>query len=592
MSNSSSLGSDRDDDDGGIETTGSSNTFNSYQRKSFIPIPLNADSTSDSLADYSSSEFAADERTSVRTSPKTLDANYDSTENFIDAVESANPAALGTVSNDTNFPETTTHNDDNNLKISIDDAIEELGMGQFQLLILVAAGLCFAADAMEVLLLSFLAVVLQAQWDLTDEQTASITSAVFIGASGGTLISGYLGDRYGRKPIFWLTAATICFFGFATAFTQNLYSLVFCRFMVGFGVGGVTVPFDTLAEFVPASHRGRNLLLIEYFWTGGTLLVPVVALLTLGQSDNQEGTDNEWRWFVVVLGMPCLLSCFVAFAFVPESPRWLLTKGKHDKALAVLRAAAKMNGKSATEVFPPGTVILQEDEEATTFGDLFRPEWRWTTILLWLCWGGFAITYFGTIIAVTMIFASDPADLENQGLYSFDYTAILISASSEVAGTTVALLTVDRLGRIPTQVLSYIGGGVSMFVLSVMAMDEDSPRTQMILMGFLARMFFMGGSCTTWVSTAEIMPTEIRTTGHSWANACARLAGAASPFVVSEQHPYTYSGAVILVVSLITAMVTSMLPETKGHTMGIRSKELESGLEVVRQQTVSYKTIA
>jgi hypothetical protein len=155
--------------------------------------------------------------------------------------------------------------------IDIDDAVESLGMGRFQYRILLAAGLCFAADSMEVLLLSFLSVVLKAVWKLSDQQTATITSSVFVGALLGTLVLGYLGDRCGRKPIFTLTAAIICIAGFATATANDFMSLVFFRFTVGFGVGGLTVPFDTLAEFVPNSHRGSNLLLIEYFWTAGTL---------------------------------------------------------------------------------------------------------------------------------------------------------------------------------------------------------------------------------------------------------------------------------------------------------------------------------
>ena len=218
------------------------------------------------------------EHSSVSVGLNALDSPLDSTGDLQGAVRSVKNAALESISSHVTDakPQILPQSDDNgdDLRISIDDAIEKLGMGIFQWLILVAAGLCFAADAMEVLLLSFLAVVLQAQWSLTDEETASITSAVFLGASTGTLISGYLGDHFGRKPVFSMTAAIICVFGFATAFTNNLWSLIFCRFMVGFGVGGVTVPFDTLAEFVPTSHRGRDLLMIEYFWTGGTLRKP------------------------------------------------------------------------------------------------------------------------------------------------------------------------------------------------------------------------------------------------------------------------------------------------------------------------------
>jgi len=150
---------------------------------------------------------------------------------------------------------------DDTKPLDIDDAVEMLGMGVFQYKILFAAGLCFAADSMEVLLLSFLSVVLKAAWDLSDDQTATITSSVFIGALMGTLVLGRLGDLIGRKPVFTLTAGIICLSGFLTAVANNFWTLLFFRFMVGFGVGGLTVPFDTLAEFVPNNQRGSNLLL-------------------------------------------------------------------------------------------------------------------------------------------------------------------------------------------------------------------------------------------------------------------------------------------------------------------------------------------
>jgi hypothetical protein len=124
--------------------------------------------------------------------------------------------------------------------MTVDEAIERLGMGYFQLVVLTAAGLCFSADAMQILLLSFLSPVLRLEWNLTDDETALITSILFFGAIFGTLTLGPLADRKGRKPVFLLSATIISSFGIAVALVTNYSALLACLFMVGWGVGGLT----------------------------------------------------------------------------------------------------------------------------------------------------------------------------------------------------------------------------------------------------------------------------------------------------------------------------------------------------------------
>jgi MFS family permease len=116
-------------------------------------------------------------------------------------------------------------------------------MGIFQRRILWAAGLCFAADSMEILLLSFLTVVLRQDWQLTETQTSTITFSVFAGALMGSLTLGPLGDSVGRRPVFTLAASIISVFGLLTALANSYASLLLMRFLVGFGVGGLTIPF-------------------------------------------------------------------------------------------------------------------------------------------------------------------------------------------------------------------------------------------------------------------------------------------------------------------------------------------------------------
>ena len=413
-------------------------------------------------------------------------------------------------------------------------------MGTFQMYILTAAGLCFAADAMQVLLLSFLSEVLRAEWKLSSDQTASISSVLFAGAMVGTLILGPMADHCGRKPGFLMAASIIAFFGIAVAFSQTYTTLLAMIAMVGVGVGGLTVPFDIFAEFLPAHARGTNLLLIEYFWTIGILLVVFIAYCTLGggagddfaDSPNQNHRD-PWRIFVILCSLPCCLSVVLGIFFVPESPRWLCTKGRCDQALDIIRRAAKVNHLDVDLVFPESLQLTPEHEEENSNPcELFTPKWRWTTFKLWGAWGAFAFGYYGTIMAITRIFDNEGHKPNNNHIdngnsiinnnnipigndsYNFDYGAIFISSSAEVVGTTFAILLVDTVGRIPLQVVSYAMAGICVCSLCVLASNE-APRDLLIVFGFSARIFEMAGSCVSWVGTAEILTTEVRTTGAS-----------------------------------------------------------------------------
>lgn len=499
------------------------------------------------------------------------------------------------------------------LTLTMDEAIERLGYGRFQHYLLWAAGLCMMADGLEVLLLSFLTLVLQSsdsQWNLTSTQTSSITASVFLGAFVGSLVLGRLADVWGRKPVFTLTAAIIAIFGLASGVAPTYNILILCRFAVGIGVGGLVVPFDTLTEFLPSSHRGHNLLLIEFFWTSGTILVVVLAYFTLGQGSTSQGDanadgdisgnnsldDNEfaefwegWRIFVILCAIPCIFSTLWGMWCVPESPRWLVTtKNDPEQALKVLRDAAVINGKDPLELFPLNTILLREgnnNQQASPsqpqptvhkdggLRELFSPQWRRTTLFLWGTWLGFAFLYYGSVIVTTMVFANDQKALRTgNGLssYHFDYGALFIANSAEIVGTIIVVMTVDSIGRIPTQSFAYFTGGTLVCTLCLLASraDHDQYRISMVVLAFGVRMLMMCASCVTWVSTAEILPTEIRATGHSAANAVARVGGFVCPYIVAPSTSLTTIGPCMFVVACFTAFCACHLPETNGLALG------------------------
>ena len=134
-----------------------------------------------------------------------------------------------------------------NYEITVDDAVELIGFGKFQLIALIATGMCFCADSMEIALLSFLSIEVSEGWGLSSMQAASITGVVFFGELIGALVLGSLGDRIGRRPTFLMASSLITLSGGATALAPNYHALLIVRFVVGFGIGGLIVPFDIFA---------------------------------------------------------------------------------------------------------------------------------------------------------------------------------------------------------------------------------------------------------------------------------------------------------------------------------------------------------
>ena len=159
----------------------------------------------------------------------------------------------------------------------------------------------------------------------------------------------------------------------------------------------------------------------------------------------------------------------------------------------------------------------------------------------------------------------------------FDYSGIFISSSAELVGTTIVILLVDRAGRIPSQLVCYTAAGICIFLLTFLASMTTSTgnRLELIALGFILRAFEMAGTATSWVATAELLTTEIRASGHSSANAMARLGAFFCPFVVSDMSMKTI-GVTLMLVHFFTAGCIFKLPETKGMSMGGGGQHHES----------------
>jgi MFS family permease len=224
---------------------------------------------------------------------------------------------------------------------SIDDVLSDFPMTRFHYGLCVMCGLVFMADALEVSLLSFLGDCVAETWNLSNSQIAALTTCVFSGQLVGSSFWGPFADRFGRRKAYLSAGSIIVVSSWASAVAPNYTALLVLRGICGIGIGGSTVPFDLTAEFLPPSERGANLMLLELFWTLGSMMVIGSAWLSLEQ--------YGWRTLIYTVSVPMTMVLAVAFWLLPESPRWLISQGRYAEAEAMVRGMAK---SSKMEIAP------------------------------------------------------------------------------------------------------------------------------------------------------------------------------------------------------------------------------------------------
>lgn len=244
------------------------------------------------------------------------------------------------------------------VETAIPARLDRLRWGRFHTLVVIALGITWILDGLEVTLAGAVAGALKDSPSLnfTNAQVGLASSFYLIGAVLGALLFGWLTDRLGRKRLFLITLTVYVLATAATAFSWNFLSFALFRFLTGAGIGGeYTAIASTIQEFVPARYRGWTDLIINgSFWigaalaAGGSIVLLDPALLP---------PDLGWR-VAFFIGSVLGVLIFVMRSWIPESPRWLMTHGRPEKADEILDAIEE--GHRRRGHYLP-------DEELTTF---------------------------------------------------------------------------------------------------------------------------------------------------------------------------------------------------------------------------------
>jgi hypothetical protein len=219
---------------------------------------------------------------------------------------------------------------------TVEEAIDHVGFGMFQIIFLSITGLSWLCDAMEMMLLSFIGPSARCEWNLTTTEASSLTSFVFLGMGFGAPSFGMLADRRGRLFALRCSTALTMLAGVGSAMSPTFSGLCFARMVVGFGLGGVPVAYNLCAEYLPTKNRGVYLSSLEFFWSFGSMISAILAWTILPK--------QSWRVLLGVTVSPLiLLGLFLIY--MPDSPMYLASKGRLDEAERTLRFISRLNRK-------------------------------------------------------------------------------------------------------------------------------------------------------------------------------------------------------------------------------------------------------
>jgi len=368
-------------------------------------------------------------------------------------------------------------------------------------------------------------------------QNLQFLSLTFVGMTLGSLITGFVGDHMGRRFTYQINLLIFGLASLAAAFAPNMGWLIVCRFIQGLGLGAeIVVGYSTLTEFVPPRTRGRWLALMAFIVVAGFPVTSILSYLII--------PTWGWRPMFVIAGIGSLIVWYLRKG-LPESPRWLESKGRDAEAEALM---SKIEQEAAAAGALPAPAQAAPVPQVTA-ADMLKPP-----LLQRMIVGSWVLITINTLIFGFVIFL--PQFFLRQGLTianSLAYTMVLAGAS--LIGCAVGAWSSDALGRRA----SIIGSSVATIVLGYVyaKFNAASDPTIVLSVGFfLIVAIYVQTALLFGVYTPELFPTEIRLRANGICNTLGRAATVVSPFVVGFlMVHYKLPGVLWLMIALLVVQI-------------------------------------
>lgn len=415
------------------------------------------------------------------------------------------------------------------------------------------------------------------QFQLTTLQSGWYVGCALVGSIIGVVVAGKLSDHFGRKLTMILSAILFTTSAIGCAVSANLDQLVFYRIIGGIGIGIVSIVSPLyISEISPATHRGRMVTLYQLAITIGFLGAYLMNYYLLNFSQGFSSSSDlltkvfgteVWRGMLGAEMLPAFLFFIVIF-LIPESPRWLIVKGKDATAKRIF---SKIYNKESVIGFQIGeTKKMLQSEEKSDWKLLLSPG-IFRAVLI-----GSAIAILGQFMGVNAVLYYGPTIFESSGLSSGDSLFYQSLIGLVNMGTTVlALLIIDKVGRKKLVYVGVSGMIVSLLLIGLYFLNGEAwgMSSLFLLTFFLLYIFFTAGSISAviFVFLSEMYPTRIR----GLAMSIAGLSLWVGTFLIGQLTPWLLENATpagtffLFAVMCIPYMliVWKLMPETAGKSL-------------------------
>ena len=421
-------------------------------------------------------------------------------------------------------------------------------------------------DAFDALSLAFVLPVLVRLWTITPAEIGWLIAIGYLGQFVGALVFGALAERYGRIPSVAGATALMSVMSIACALAGNFGTLLTLRLIQGIGVGGeMPVAATYINELSKARGRGRFFLLYE-------LIFPI-GLMTTGQIGAVLVPTLGWQVMFLIGGIPGLLVT-VLLLRLPESPRWLISKGRIADADGVIRQIQAVSpgpggashDRRGGPSGPPSTESRNPNPEPRAIraraSELFAGPYRRRTLIVWVLWASAYFITNGLNNWMPTLYSS---------VYHLSLAAALRAGTfnniAQVAILIVCAFAIDTVGRRRWTLLGFIAGAALLAMLGTFAAHSVTA-----VMALVTLSYGIVGSVNAvlYLYTPEIYPTRMRALGTGAATCWLRLASAAGPVFVGYLVAARGTAAVFLmfaVAGIIGAAAALGMLETRNRKL-------------------------